>query len=169
MRRFILVTATAAMATASPAAAQMGMGGMGGLGAPQTAQSTETTALGKLPEHAQSWMAQESVHQAQEPESLSDLDDNIEEAVGDDLEAAGQRGKYAKSDLAAAMRFEIVREARRLMETDLKLRKKAAGETPSDEDMLSIANSTSRLTRLRALEEQARRRLTAKASSIVSD
>lgn len=159
------LTLTAVAMTAAPAFAQ----GMGvGLGGPQTVEENPTTGpMKKLPKAVQDWVAEALVRQAKSPDDLDILDEDMDTAVGADLETAAKRNRMDKPDLISALRYHVVEEAGRLLDEDLKLRRKLAGPTPSDDEMLTIEAETSNRNRLRALEEQARRRLTLKAVAFV--
>jgi hypothetical protein len=161
---FTLILA-AAVATAAPALAQ----GMGvGLGGPQTVEENPTTGpMKKLAKAVQDWAAEELVRQAKSPDDLDTLDEDMEAALGEQLEAGAKRNRMEKPDLVSALRYHVVEEAGRLLDEDLKLRRKLAGPTPSDDEMLTIEMETSNRNRLRALEDQARRRLTLKAAAFV--
>lgn len=166
MRRyaFALTVATAA-AVALPAFAQ----GMGvGLGAPTTVEeNAKVGPLKKLPKAVQDWVAGQLVQQAKSPDDLDTLDSDMDEALSADLEKGAKRNGMDKPDLVSALRYYVVEEAGRLLDDDLKLRRKLAGPTPPDEQMLTIQAEISNRNRLRALEDQAKRRLTAKAAAFV--
>jgi hypothetical protein len=166
MRRsaFTLVLA-AALATAAPAFAQ----GMGvGLGGPQTVEENPHVGpMKKLPKTVQDWVADALVRQAKSPDDLDTLDEDMEAALGADLETGAKRNRMETPDLVSALRYHVVEQAGRLLDEDLELRRKLVGDTPSDDEMLTIEMETSNRNRLRALEDQARRRLTMKAAAFI--
>ncbi|HEX6859366.1 MAG TPA: hypothetical protein VF138_04095 [Caulobacteraceae bacterium] len=162
MRQIALGLAVAAI-LAGPAAAQMG----GGAGGYQSAQTTSTTPIGQLPPVALEWMMRETQRQATRPTSLEDLDQSIEVAVGADLEATGRKERVSKADMAAAMRFEILRTAQRTAKEDLKERRKSP---PSDDlERLALQAAEQHVKALDVMVKQARRQLSRKAQSIISD
>jgi hypothetical protein len=159
------LTFAAALAMTAPAFAQSGMGGLGG---PRTVEENPRAGpLERLPKTVQDWIAEESVRQAKSPDDLDTLDETMETALNADLDKGAQRNRMHRADLVSAIRYYIVREAGRLLDEDLKLRRQLAGDTPSDDQMLTIEAETSNRTRLRALEEQANRRLTLKAAAFI--
>jgi len=161
---FALVLAATAVLTPPAFAQPMGVG----LGAPQTVEENPRAGpLKKLPKAVQDWVADEAVRQAKEPGDLDTLDEDIQAALGADLEKGAKRNQMDAPDLVSAIRYYVVRQGGQLLDDDLKLRRKLAGDTPTDDEMLTIEAVTSNRNRLRALEEQAQRRLTAKAAAFV--
>ena len=150
------------VATASPAQAQMG-----GLGGPVTVETEARTALGKLPRPLVDWVSEESIRQAQRPGDLEALDAEMEEAMAEHLAAGARRTRMDTPDLVSALRYHVVREAGRLLEEDIRARRELAGGDPSDDAMLDLETAISHRNRIRALEEQAKRRLTRKASAFI--
>lgn len=132
----------------------------------QAITTTDTSPLAKLPGKAMEWMEAEMVRQAEAPQSLADIDADIEANVGPDLEKFAKRKRLEKEDVVSAVRFMIVREAGRLLEQDIKLRKKQADGESVD---LGLERAVLHRNRVQALQEQAERRLTAKASELISD
>lgn len=159
-RPLALVLAT--LATALPAQAQMG-----GLGGPTTVETVERTALGKLPRPLVDWVTEEAIRQAQRPGDLDTLDAEMEAAVAEHLKTGARRTRMDVPDLISALRFHVVREAGRLLDNDIEARRKLAGPEPSDDDMLNIETAISHRNRVRALEDQAQRRLTRKAAAFI--
>jgi hypothetical protein len=159
------LTLSAAVAIAPAAFAQpMGVG----LGAPQTIEENPRVGpLKKLPKPVQDWMAEESVRQAKSPGDLDALDEDMQSALGAALDKAAQRNRLSQTDIVSAIRYCVVRQAGQLLDNDLNLRRKLAGETPSDDEMLTIEAVTTNRIRVRALEEQAKRRLTLKAAAFI--
>jgi hypothetical protein len=149
-------------ALASPVLAQMG-----GLGGPTTVETEQKTALGKLPRPIVDWMTEESVRQATRPGDLEDLEAQITEGLGDQLEAGARRARMDVPDLVSVIRYQVVREAGRLLGEDIRARQKLAGDTPTDDEMLAIETAISHRQRMRVLEEQAERRLTRKAAAFL--
>jgi hypothetical protein len=161
-RPLALAIAVCVTAPVSPAQAQMG-----GLGGPVTVETEQKTALGRLPRPLVDWVTEESIRQAQSPGDLGTLDAEMEEAMGGPLETGARRTRMEVADLVSAMRYHIVREAGRLLDEDIRARKALAGDDPSDEEMLNIETAISHRNRIRALEDQAKRRLTRKAAAFV--
>jgi hypothetical protein len=163
-RHAFTLTLAAAVMSGAPAFAQ----GMGvGLGGPQTVEeNAKVGPMKKLPKAVQDWVAEETIQQAKSPDDLDTLDEDME-ALGSELEKGAKRNSMASEDLVSALRYYVVRQAGELLDDDLKLRRKLAGPTPSDDQMLTIEAEVSNRNRLRALEEQARRRLTVKAAAFV--
>lgn len=150
------------LATVSPAQAQMGR-----LGGPVTVETEAKTALGKLPRTLVDWVTEESVRQAQRPGDLDTIDAEMAEALAEPLAKGAQRTRMDVPDLVSAMRYHIVREAGRLLDEDIRARTELAGGDPTDEAMLNLETAKSHRNRIRALEDQAKRRLTRKAAAFV--
>lgn len=160
----LALTLLAVAATTTAVAQPMGVG----LGAPQTVEENPRSGpLKKLSRPVQDWIGDETVRQAKDPGDLDTLDEDMTATLGTDLEKSAQRNRLSQPDLVSAIRYYVVRQAGQLLDEDLKLRRKLAGETPSDDQMLTIEAVTSNRNRLRALEDQARRRLTAKAAGFI--
>lgn len=162
MSRTLWLALIVAIAAASTAQAQMG-----GLGGPTTIETQEKTALGKLPGALVEWVNDEAIRQALRPGDLDTLDADMNKAAGAELEAAARRTRMAVADVVAALRYHIVREAGRLLDDDIRARRKLAGPTPGDDEALAIATATSHRNRVQALEDQAERRLTSKAKAFI--
>lgn len=166
MRSYVFVVVFGVAVAIAPAAFAQPMGV--GLGGPQTVEENARTGpLKKLPRSVQDWVTDESVRQAKDPGDLDTLDDDMGTALDADLDKGAQRNGMSRPDLVSAIRYYIVRQAGQLLDDDLKLRKKLAGETPTDDQMLTIEAVTSNRNRLRALEEQALRRLTSKGAAFI--
>lgn len=159
MRQFVLGLAVAA-AFAGAAAAQPSTPYQSGF-------TSETTPLGHLPPVAYEWMMSETGRQAGRPSSIEEIDEAINLAVGAELEATGRKFKVSRSDMALAMRYEMLRTARELVRDTVREKKKEKDR--SDAGMLALQGAEQRLARLTAMEKQARRDLTPKARSIISD
>jgi hypothetical protein len=159
MRQFMLAVAVAA-AFAGAAAAQPTTPYQSGF-------TNATTALGSLPPDGRQWLLEETARQASAPTSIDEIDEAIETAVGEDLPSAAKSLRASRADLKSALRYEIVREARRMLDREIRDRKKAADD--SDEAMLGLQAVTAHRIRLGALESQANRRLTAKGRDMVAD
>lgn len=161
MRRFLLALAIAA-ATAAPALAQPTTPYQSGF-------TNAATAVGALPFEARDWVLEETARQAYAPTSIAELDKALEEKVGPHLQGAGKSLRASRKDLTSAVRYEIVREARRMVDRELRERKKDARSDRSDDTMLALQALESRRVRLGALESQAGRRLTDKGREIIAD
>jgi hypothetical protein len=135
----------------------------------QSGYTSSTTAVGSLPPEGRSWVLEETARQSVDPGKLSDLDAALEEAIGEDLAPAAKHLRTGRKDLMAAIRFEIVREARRMADRDIKDHKKAVADEPTDDAMLGLQAAQTRRIRLGALEAQASNRLTGKARELVGD
>ena len=158
----LLALAAAIAAVGSTARAQMG-----GLGGPTTVETQQKTALGKLPAALVDWVTEESLRQARSPGDLDTLDAEMTETLGEDLDTAARRARMGSADLTSALRYYIVREAGRLLDEDIRARRKLAGPEPADDEMLAIETAISHRNRVRALEEQAQRRLTGKGKAFL--
>lgn len=158
----LTLAAVAALAAAPAAQAQMG-----GLGGPATIETEQKTALGKLSRPLVDWVTEESLRQARSPGDLDDIDAAMTQAMRDELAAGARRTRMDLPDLVSALRYHIVREAGRLLDEDIRARTKLAGAAPTDEEALNIATATAHRNRVRALEEQAKRRLTNKAAGFI--
>jgi hypothetical protein len=159
MRHFVLAIAVAA-ALGATAAAQTPY---------QSGYTTQVLPLGELSPEGQSWLVNETVKQALGVMSLSDLDKEIEESVGKELDSIGAHHHATHDDMVSAIRYTIVTKARELMAADIKERQKLYAKDKSDENMLDLQGAISRKTRLDALSEQAKRRLSRAASQIAAD
>ena len=161
MRRFVLALAFAAT-VAGPVAAQP-------VTPYQSGFTNAATAVGALPPEARDWVLGETARQADAPSSIAEIDKAMAEHVEPNLQGAGKSLRASKRDLTAAIRYEIVREARRMVDRELRERKKDAKEDQSDDMMLALQALESRRLRLGAMESQANRRLTDKAREIIAD
>lgn len=161
MRRFVLALALAA-AAAAPAMAQP-------VTPYQSGFTNASTAVGALQAEQRDWVLSETGRQAYAPTSIDAIDKGLEENVAPHLQGPGKSLRATRKDLLAAIRFEIVREARRMVDRELRDRKKDAKAAPSDETMLAMQALEGRRVRLGALESQASRRLTDKAREIIAD
>lgn len=161
MRRFVLALAFAAtfagVASAQPTTPY------------QSGFTNAATAVGSLPPEARDWVLSETARQAEAPTSIAEIDKGLEEAVGEAAPGAAKSLRAGRNDLISALRFEILREARRMIDRELREWKKEAKSDPGDDAMLAVEALTSRRIRLGALEDQASRRLTAKGRDIVAD
>ena len=134
----------------------------------QSGYTTSVTPLGEISSEAHDWMVAETMRRAQTPGGLDELTAAIDEAVGDNLEAVGSRHRLKRIDMVLAMQFVILDKARELVGDEITTRKTMVDKaTASDEDMLGLQSAQSREIRLKALVEQARRRLTHGAQSVV--
>jgi len=166
MRPYVSMLALAvAVATTAPALSQpMGVG----LGAPQTVEENARVGpLKKLPKPVRDWVNDEAARQAKSPGDLDTLDADMETALGADLDKGAKRNGMVQPDLVSALRYYVIRQAGQLLDDDLEIRRQLAGETPSDDQMLTIEAVTSNRNRIRALEEQAMRRLSAKGAAFI--
>lgn len=161
MRNLVLALAIAA-AFAGSAAAQPTTPYQSGF-------TNATTALGSLSPEGRQWVLGETARQATAPTSIAELDKALEEAVGETLPGAAKSLRAGRGDLMSALRYEIVREARRMVDRELRDRKKGAATDTSDDMMLGMQALNARRIRLGALENQAARRLTAKGREIIAD
>lgn len=161
MRRFLLALAFAA-AAAAPVMAQP-------VTPYQSGFTNAATAVGALPEEARDWVLGETARQAEAPTSIDAIDKAMEEKVVPNLQGAGKSLRASRKDLTSAIRYEIVREARRMVDRELRDRKKEAKEDQSDDMMLALQALEGRRLRLGALESQASRRLTDKGREIIAD
>ena len=114
-------------------------------------------------------MLAETARQAQGPTSLAEIDKALEEAIGADLPAGAKSLRATRRDLTAALRYEIVREARRMIDRELRDRRKDAKADQSDDMMLGLQALEGRRIRLGAMESQASRRLTEKSREIIAE
>jgi hypothetical protein len=162
MRTLLLGLATA-LALCGPAAAQYGSTPY------QTGYTTNVTPLGELSKESQGWLVTETVKQALSVMSLSDLDKEIEASVGKELDGIGAHHHATHDDMVSAIRYTIVTKARDLLAADIKERQKLYAKDNSDENMLDLQGAIGRKTRLDALCEQAKRRLSRAASQIAAD
>lgn len=135
----------------------------------QSGFTNADTAVGALPPDAREWVLAETARQAQRPTSIAEIDKALEEAVGADLQGASKALRAKRKDLTSALRFEIVREARRMIDRELREREKEAKADPSDDMMLGLRALQGRRIRLGAMESQASRRLTQKGREIIAD
>lgn len=161
MRRFVLALAIAA-AFAGSAAAQPSTPYQSGF-------TNATTALGALPPASRDWVMSETARQAVAPTSIAKIDETLEEVVGDDLPGAAKSLRASRKDLIAALRYEIVREARRMIDRELRERKNEEASDQSDETMLALEALKDRRGQLGVMESQASRRLTDKGREIIAD
>ena len=135
----------------------------------QSGFTNAATAVGALTPEARVWVLAETARQAQAPTSVAEIDKALEEAIGADLQGASKTLRAKRKDLTSALRFEIVREARRMIDRELREREKDATADPSDDMVLGLQALQGRRIRLGAMESQASRRLTQKAREIVAD
>lgn len=135
----------------------------------QSGFTNAATAVGALPPDARGWVLAETARQAQGPTSVAEIDKALEEAVGADLQGASKTLRAKRKDLTSALRFEIVREARRMIDRELREREKEAKADASDDMMLGLRALQGRRIRLGAMESQAGRRLTQKGREIIAD
>ena len=161
MRWFVLALAFAAT-VAGPVAAQP-------VTPYQSGFTNAATAVGALPPEARDWVLGETARQADAPSSIAEIDKAMAENVEPNLQGAGKSLRASKRDLTAAIRYEIGREARRMVDRELRERKKDAREDQSDDMMLALQALEGRRVRLGAMESQASRRLTDKAREIIAD
>ena len=161
MRRFVFAVALA-VAFAGSAAAQPSTPYQSGL-------TNAATAIGVLPPDSREWVLAETARQAQGPTSLAEIDKALEEAIGADLPAGAKSLRATRRDLTAALRYEIVREARRMIDRELRDRRKDAKADQSDDMMLGLQALEGRRIRLGAMESQASRRLTEKSREIIAE
>ena len=164
MSRGLKLALIAALTATAPSTAHAQMGG---LGAPTTVQTEEKTALGKLPRAVVDWANDEAIRQALSPGDLDTLDAEMSKAIGADLEGSTRRTRMALPDLVSALRYHVLREAGRLLDDDIRARQKLAGPSPTDDEVLAMATATSHRNRVRALQDQAERRLTPKAKAFI--
>ena len=85
------------------------------------------------------------------------------------MPAGAKSLRATRWDLTAALRYEIVREALRLFDRELRDRRKDAKADQSDDMMLGLQALEGRRIRLGAMESQASRRLTEKSREIIAD
>lgn len=161
MRRFMLALAIA-VAAAGPVLAQPSTPYQSGF-------TNAATAVGALSPEARDWVLGETARQADAPTSITEIDKAMEEKVGPHLQGAGKSLRASRKDLTSAIRYEIVREARRMVDRELRERKKDAKADQSDDMMLALQALEGRRVRLGALESQASRRLTDKGREIIAD
>ena len=135
----------------------------------QSGFTNADTAVGALPPDARGWVLAETARQAQAPTSVAEIDKALEEAIGADLQAASKALRAKRKDLTSALRFEIVREARRMIDRELREREKEARADQRDDVMLGLQALEGRRIRLGAMESQASRRLTEKGREIIAD
>jgi len=162
MRQLLLGIATAAV-LCGPAAAQYSSTPY------QTGYTTSVTPLGELSKDGQTWLINETVKQALNVMSLSDLDEEIEASVGKELDGIGAHHHATHDDMVSAIRYTIVTKARELLAADIKERQKLYAKDNSDDNMLNLQGAISRKNRLDQLSEQAKRRLSRAASAIAAD
>jgi hypothetical protein len=161
MRRIVLALALAVGAVGTAAAQPTSMY--------QSGFTNAATAVGALPPDARNWVLGETARQADAPTSVAEIDKAMEEKVAPFLQSAGKSLRASKKDLTAAIRYEIVREARRMVDRELRERKADAKTDQSDDMMLTLQALEGRRVRLGAMESQANRRLTDKAREIIAD
>ena len=161
--RQLLLGIVAAAALCGPAAAQYGTTPY------QTGYTTSVTPLGELSKEGQSWLVNETVKEALSVMSLADLDKEIEASVGKELDGIGAHHHATHDDMVSAIRYTVVTKARELLVADIKERQKLYAKDKSDDVMLDLQGAISRKTRLDALCEQAKRRLSRAASEIAAD
>jgi hypothetical protein len=159
MRHFVLAVAVAA-ALSAPAAAQTPY---------QSGYTTTVLPLGELSKESQGWLVNETMKQALQVMSLADLDKEIESSIGNELDPIGAHHHATHDDMVSAVRYTIVTKARELLAADIKERQKLYAKDKSDENMLDLQGAIGRKTRLDALCEQAKRRLSRAASQIAAD
>lgn len=163
MRYFVLGIAAAA-ALCGPAAAQYGTTPY------QTGFTTSVTPLGELSGDSLQWMVKQTQRQATVPStSLAEIDTAIDKAVGPDLEAVAGHHHFTKTDMALAMRYEIVFKAREMVLDNIRLLKKSFAQTKSDDDRLALQDMTLRRMQLDTLVDQSKKGLTRAAKTIVVD
>ena len=161
MRQFMIALAFAAGA-AAPALAQPTTPYQSGF-------TNAATAVGALPPESRDWVLGETARQAEGPTSIAEIDKAMEEMVGPHLQGAGKSLRASRKDLTSALRYEIVREARRMVDRELRERKKDAKADQSDDRRLGLRALEGRRIRLGAMESQANNRLTSKARDIIAD
>ena len=161
--RGLLLGLIVVAAMAAPAAAQYGTTPY------QSGFTNATTAIGALPPDGREWVLAETARQAAAPTGIAEIDKGLEEAVGDAAPGAAKALRAKPTDVMSALRFEIVREARRMVDRELRERKKEAKAGQSDDVMLGLQALEGRRIRLGAMESQATRRLTAKGREIIAD
>ena len=163
MRHFVLGAAIAA-ALCGPAAAQYGTTPY------QSGFTTSVTPLGELSSDSLQWMVKQTQRQATVPStSLAEIDTAIEKAVGPDLEAVASHHHFTKTDMALAMRYEIIFKAREMVSENIRLLKKSFAQTKSDEDRSDLQDMTLRKMQLDGLLDQAKKGLSRAAKGIVVD
>lgn len=135
----------------------------------QSGFTNAATAVGALPPDGRSWVLEETARQAYTPTSVAAIDKAMEDKLGPHLQGASKSLRAGRKDLTSAIRYEIVREARRMVDRELRERKKEAKADQSDDMMLALQALESRRLRLGAMENQANNRLTSKAREIVAD
>ena len=135
----------------------------------QSGFTNADTAVGALTPDARGWVLAETARQAQAPTSVAEIDNALEEAIGADLQGASKALRAKRKDLTSALRFEIVREARRMIDRELREREKEARADQRDDVMLGLQALEGRRIRLGAMESQASRRLTQRGREIVAD
>ena len=135
----------------------------------QSGFTNAATAVGALPPEGRDWVLGETARQADAPTSIAEIDKAMDEKVGPHLQGASKSLRAGKKDLTSAIRYEIVCEARRMVDRELRERKKEAKADQSDDTMLALQALESRRIRLGALENQANNRLTSKAREIIAD
>ena len=135
----------------------------------QSGFTSADTAVGALTPEARGWVLAETARQAQGPTSVAEIDKALEAAIGENLQGAAKTLRAKRKDLISALRFEIVREARRMIDRELREREKEAKADQSDDVMLGLQALEGRRIRLGAMESQAGRRLTQKGREIVAD
>lgn len=164
MRYFVLGIAAAAAVLCGPAAAQYGTTPY------QTGFTTSVTPLGELSGDSLQWMVKQTQRQATVPStSLAEIDTAIDKAVGPDLEAVAGHHHFTKTDMALAMRYEIVFKAREMVLDNIRLLKKSFAQTKSDDDRLALQDMTLRRMQLDTLVDQSKKGLTRAAKTIVVD
>ena len=165
MRTMILCT-VAVLGLAGQAAAQPSNYSASG-----TAEitATDSSPLASLPNLAMEWITQEMVRQAKAPKDLTALDETITIAIGPELATFAKRKRLADPDVLSAVRLMIVREAGRMLDQDIKARRKALLEDPADLAGQGIEAAVSRREQNAVLEKEARRLLTGKASRLISN
>lgn len=163
MRHFVLGIAVAAV-LCGPAAAQYGTTPY------QSGFTTSVTPLGELSGDSLQWMVKQTQRQATVPStSLAEIDTAIDKAVGADLEAVAGHHHFTKTDMALAMRYEIVFKAREMVMENIRLLKKSLAQTKSDDDRLALQDMTLRRMQLDTLVDQSKKGLTRAAKTIVVD
>lgn len=135
----------------------------------QSGFTNAATAVGSLPPEGRDWVLSETSRQAEGPSSIAEIDKGLEETVGPHLQGSAKSLRASRKDLMSAIRYEIVREARRMVDRELRERRKDAKTDQSDDMMLTLQALEARRIRLGALENQANNRLTSKGREIIAD
>lgn len=158
--RHLLIGIAVAAALGAPAMAQTPY---------QSGYTTQVLPLGELSKEGQSWLVNETVRQALQVMSLADLDEEIEAAVGKELDAIGAHHHATHDDVVSGIRYTIIVKARDLLVADIKERQKLYDKEKTDDNLFGLQGAISRKNRLDQLYDQAKRRLSRAASQIAAD